>query len=347
MQLQQPEKAELPALLAFIRGHDGTENRTHERHARELAEPNRHFFVAYENDTPVAYVQLLTHEADNDPQLANGRTVAHIHDLRVLETHRRQGVAQRAMKALEKHAFATGFKKLTLGVDTDNFAAQSLYAKLGYGPLKRDDQVIYLVKSKRNPLEFVAKNFGPLIVFWAIQYFAGLKIAIAASMLTAVGEFIYLKTRQQKPTPFLIFSTALALVFGVLDLWLTTPIFFKFEAGLTNLIFAGFFAASLWSAKPLVQEFAEESRSFADHDPRDVRFFFQVFTAAWALYFVAKAVAYTYINFHVSVGYSLLARMILGNATFAIMIGASMTGGRPLWLALTKARLMPSTRAST
>ena len=55
-----------------------------------------------------------------------------IYGLHIVETHRRQGVAQAAMRAVEMVAQSLGFDTLRLHVFGRNREAISLYQKLGY-----------------------------------------------------------------------------------------------------------------------------------------------------------------------------------------------------------------------
>ncbi|MFV2040272.1 MAG: GNAT family N-acetyltransferase, partial [Acidimicrobiales bacterium] len=51
------------------------------------------------------------------------------------EQHRRQGLAQEILQALESWALSMGAEGATLQVTIDNQAAQGLYSRLGYAPV--------------------------------------------------------------------------------------------------------------------------------------------------------------------------------------------------------------------
>lgn len=93
---------------------------------------NRHLFVYSKEKLPIACVQLILANADNDPDLANGSTLAHVHALRVHFEYQKQGVATKVMKLLERKCQTMGIKALTLGVDDSNQRAIRLYHNLGY-----------------------------------------------------------------------------------------------------------------------------------------------------------------------------------------------------------------------
>jgi ribosomal protein S18 acetylase RimI-like enzyme len=108
---------------------------------RELGEigKNRLVLVGEVDGDAAATVQLVLDEADNDPDLADGRTVAHVHNLWVRKDLQGRGYAKRMMKWLEARARRLGFQTLTLGVDDYNVVACGLYRSLGYAEFKREE----------------------------------------------------------------------------------------------------------------------------------------------------------------------------------------------------------------
>lgn len=125
------------------------------RYPQELTETdNRIFFLAVDKDSvPLAYVQLLVLNADNDPELANGKDIAHIHDLRVHHGQQGKGIGQALIQELENEAKRRGVRSLTLGVDNWNVRAIKFYQSLGYKEFKQEpgrtdeEFVICMVKS--------------------------------------------------------------------------------------------------------------------------------------------------------------------------------------------------------
>lgn len=97
---------------------------------------NRRVFVACEKHVPVAFIELVLNSADNDPELANGKDVAHVHNLQVHKDVQGQGIGTRMMEYVEAIARETGMTKLTLGVDSNNHRARRLYEHLGWLHMK-------------------------------------------------------------------------------------------------------------------------------------------------------------------------------------------------------------------
>lgn len=88
---------------------------------------------------PVATVQLILKSADGDPELADGRTIAHVHHLRVRQDRQGKGLARRTMAEVESRARALGFQALTLVIADDTRAARGLYRSLGYVEFKAEE----------------------------------------------------------------------------------------------------------------------------------------------------------------------------------------------------------------
>jgi len=108
---------------------------------RELSEigDNRYIFAGSEDGVLVAMIQLVIKNADNDPDLANSRDVAHVHALWVRHDRQGQGIGRQMMAYLEDKARQMGKRVLTLGVDDINARAIRLYEGIGYEVIKAVD----------------------------------------------------------------------------------------------------------------------------------------------------------------------------------------------------------------
>ena len=62
----------------------------------------------------------------------NARPLLNVHDLHVVDSHRRHGVATRLLQAVEEEARALGCCKVTLEVQEKNHPGQALYGRLGF-----------------------------------------------------------------------------------------------------------------------------------------------------------------------------------------------------------------------
>ncbi len=92
-----------------------------------LATPKNYLYeiVSLDKSHTVGYLWFGVQER-------NARQVAFIYDIQVLEAHRRQGHATRALIELQEIARSLGLARVSLHVAGQNTEAQALYAKLGY-----------------------------------------------------------------------------------------------------------------------------------------------------------------------------------------------------------------------
>jgi len=196
----------------------------------------------------------------------------------------------------------------------------------------------------KNIIKFITSNFGPLVGFYFVNHYWDFKAAVIVSAILIISEFTFLKIRKQSISSFFYFSSAIIIGFGIADLFVQEPYFFKFEATLTNLFFAVFFGLSLLKEKPIVQEFAEMQKRTSDEQSPDKLFFFRFFTILWSGYFILKAAFYLWINFHTSLDEGLLIRVLVGKVSFWIMMYISIGMPKQIWSTLEKFRLFPSQR---
>lgn len=191
---------------------------------------------------------------------------------------------------------------------------------------------------------FVYQNFGPLVAFAMANRVWGLKAAIMVSVGVTVAEIVHYRVAKKELSQFFKFSAAIAVLFGALDLYLDNAFFFKIEATITNLMTAFFFGITLFQDKPLIQQFTEQQGRTSTETSDDKTFFFQFLTLIWTLYFIAKAIIYLWINFNTTTEDALILRMLVGNASFAVMLFISIGLSRPLWNVMQKWKLLPSAR---
>jgi intracellular septation protein A len=194
-----------------------------------------------------------------------------------------------------------------------------------------------VIRSLFGFLRFVFLEFGALIVFFVVLYSAGIKAAIAATVAFILLDGAYRWRRKIPVTRIYLLTSALAVVFGGIDLLATNPFMIKYEAVITNVATGIFFAAGARGEKSLIQEVAEKRNTFPDR--ADIRQFFRLFTLFWAAYFFVKAAVYLWLGMIFPLEQALALRAVLGGVSLACMFGISIFLGRPLfflcrWLGL-------------
>ncbi len=100
---------------------------------------HREFYLLYDGQAPLATIQLLLNHADNDPELANGQDIAHLHALRVHCEHQGKGLGAAMLARIEDRSRQLGITTLTLGVDDWNHRAIALYKRCGFDVFKTEE----------------------------------------------------------------------------------------------------------------------------------------------------------------------------------------------------------------
>lgn len=199
------------------------------------------------------------------------------------------------------------------------------------------------MKKAVSALKYAFTNFGPLIVFYLANHFWGLKPAILVSLAFSIAELSYKFAKKESITPFFKFSAGVTLVFGCVDLYMKGPVFFRFEPAVTNIITGAFFALSLRGGSSVIQDFAKQQIGDKPVTP-DLAWYFRMLTWIWVIYFLLKAGFYAWVGARYSLEKAMLIRGLVGNATLYPLMAVSIFGGRPIFLALKKLRLLPSCR---
>jgi intracellular septation protein A len=184
-------------------------------------------------------------------------------------------------------------------------------------------------------LQFIYDNFAPLIIFYGINHFWGLKPAIIVSTLFSFFDIVLKLYLRQPITGIFKFTATITLIFGVIDLYAQQSFLFKYEASVSNIFTAMFFAYSLIANKSILQEFYEK-RSDAKAMTSELAIYFRLLTSVWVIYFLLKATAYFWIARNYSLEQGLLIRTILGSGSFYVMLFVSILGSKKIFPFLLK-----------
>jgi len=176
----------------------------------------------------------------------------------------------------------------------------------------------------------VFASVGPLIVFVAAEHLLSLRWAIGISTAYTAGEIIWRKAHKQKLDQIFIFTAAMTLGFGAIDLVLNQPVFLKYEAVGTNVLTGIYFGATAFAEKSLIQEAYEKAPGAKPVDA-DLAAYFRAFTAVWAGYFFVKAVGYFFIARAYDYDHALAIRTVVGNVSMFALVGLSWLCGERLF----------------
>ena len=137
------ESKDIDLMLSIVKTYPRTNEEmkaTQEQLTKELSEAgdNRHLFIGYKDNVSVAMIQIILKNADNDPDLANGKDIAHVHNLQVRQELQGNGIGRDMMDFIEDRARELGKIILTLGVDDTNERAIKMYKNRGYETFKTE-----------------------------------------------------------------------------------------------------------------------------------------------------------------------------------------------------------------
>ena len=192
---------------------------------------------------------------------------------------------------------------------------------------------------------WIFQNFGAILVFQVVYRWVGFREALMAGIGFAICEIFYLKIRKKKISGFLIFSSVLVVLFGMMDLYLNSQTFIKYEAILFSIAFGLYFAGSLFGKKSLVESLAEQQGRVDQSTSPDKTFFFRFITVIWAFYFFAKAFVCYLISQDANFADASLLRILIGTTSFYVLLAISVGLGPQIWRLLSFLKVLPSARS--
>ncbi len=173
------------------------------------------------------------------------------------------------------------------------------------------------------------ESAGPLLVFYGVDYVWGLFPAIAASTVWSVGDLIRHVVMKKPVTAIFKLTAAMTLVFGSVDLLAQQSLLFKYEATVTNIGMAVFFAATLRGGASVIEETWVANPDNAGRAmPKWLKGMFRSLTLFWSAYFLVKAVAYFFLAGAFSIEKAMAIRAVVGNVSMFAMAGLTLVFAR-------------------
>ena len=157
-----------------------------------------------------------------------------------------------------------------------------------------------------------------------------------------MAEIAIYKVKKKPISIFFLYSAAITVLFGGIDLYLKESVLFKYEATISNILVGCFFASTLLGKKPIIQEFAEAQGRISKELSLDGQFYFKFITLIWSVYFWLKAAIYAWLASRVSIGEGFLIRTLIGSASFYALLAISIFGYKFFHRILKKLKLLPS-----
>ena len=173
-------------------------------------------------------------------------------------------------------------------------------------------------------------GFGPVIVYYAVLHFFGMRSAIICALAFTVLEIARRRIKKETVPPFFLFTAAMTIVFGCIDLSLQTSVLFRFESVLNNVMLGIYFGVTLYGSKTIIQQFAEMNGPTDRPMTEAAVEWFRICTAAWTVYFFLRAAVFFYIGMNFGIEQGLVLRLIIGNVTNYLLLAVSIFGRRPV-----------------
>ena len=174
----------------------------------------------------------------------------------------------------------------------------------------------------RGAVRFVLESFGPLIAFVVLEHAVSLLAAIISGIVTGVVLVGLQIAREKKISPFTAYVAASVAAFGVLDLKYRTGFFVKLEPALGNVLTGLFFLGTVAVGRPVIAELAQKQREepFTEKGLAYLR----ALTLVWGAFFFARAAAYVWMAYHLTIDQALAVRSIASPVSFGVMIFGEM-----------------------
>ena len=172
----------------------------------------------------------------------------------------------------------------------------------------------------RSALSFALKNFATPIVFYVMFEEIGIKAAIAfavgVAMLQTLAHLIF----RWRFSLFFILATTFTVLFGGMDLLITTPRFFRLEPFAQNFCVGVVFLVTLATRHSMVYRLAMSiPHEFRPDLIQEGESYLTRLTLVWAAYFFIKAFAFLYLAFRVNLGQLYVLRVLLGSGSALIL----------------------------
>jgi intracellular septation protein len=145
-------------------------------------------------------------------------------------------------------------------------------------------------KPEGNPLLKLAVDFGPLVVFFAVNALSGglaitrVMTATAAFMVATAVAMIVSRWKLGHISPMLWMSGALVLVFGGLTLWFHDETFIKMKPTIVYAMFAAILGFGLATGRPLLRSLLESAYPGLTAEG------WRKLTINWTIFFIGMAI---------------------------------------------------------
>lgn len=181
-------------------------------------------------------------------------------------------------------------------------------------------------------LSFTLLNFGAPIAFFIVFQVAGAKpaigLAVGATLIQALAHWVF----SLPISPFYVVASGFTVAFGMIDLLIDSPRFFRLEPFAQNMLIGLVFLISIktkisvlgWLVNGLPAAFRPKIEP-------EMSGYLRNLTLIWGLYLIAKGLVFLYLAYHVNLGHLILLRSVIGGGSLALMIGGEIIYRKCCW----------------
>lgn len=172
-------------------------------------------------------------------------------------------------------------------------------------------------------IQFAFLNFATPVIFYVAFEKGGAKLAIGFAILTTLIQVIAHRISRARFSPFFVLSSGFTVGFGLLDLFLASPRFFRLEPFFHNLVLASILWGSLGTRYCLMQKlvFALPARVRPERSEGFDSYLRKV-TWVWIIYLYSKAFFFLYLAYQVDLGKLIILRSVVGGGSlWALILG--------------------------
>ena len=174
-------------------------------------------------------------------------------------------------------------------------------------------------------MDFILKNFSAPIAFYLVFNAWGTKPAIATALAVCLLDVPFHRWRRIPFSPFFIVAVSFTLFFGVIDLLVASPRFFRLEPFFQNFTMGTIFTGSLIRRKPILNWFAAHlPPRFRPASEPAMGGYLRRLTWVWAVYFYVKSFIFLWLAYQVDLGQLVVWRTIIGGGSLALLAGGEI-----------------------
>ncbi len=177
----------------------------------------------------------------------------------------------------------------------------------------------------RKGISYVLINFAAPIVFYLAFHRLGPKPAIALAIgATGIQLGVHWVYRLSI-SPFFMVASGFTVSFGLIDLFIQSPRFFRLEPFAQNFLIATVLLFTYFARIPILAYFIRAlPEALRPRVFNSTSRYLRKLTLIWAIYLYLKSILFLYLAFRVDLGALIVLRSVIGGGTLVLMFVGEM-----------------------